>query len=152
MSLSGLFLKFWDDGNLQFPFTRKLITEQGLTGAIMIVFFSHTKPPVCSKEQVLLLVGGEDNGSCTVPYNYHRTISKIKNRSTPKDTPMVRVGRLELPASCSQIGKERFFELFPLNFCSFRSILIAFCHSLNMLFPYAPHRTVAEAVVKNLAK
>lgn len=52
----------------------------------------------------------------------------------------------------SQIGTERFFELFPLNFGSFRSVPIAFCHSLNVLFPYTPHHTVAEAVVKNLAK
>ena len=56
------------------------------------------------------------------------------------------------PASRSQIGTERFFELFPLNFGSFRSVPIAFCHSLNVLFPYTPHHTVAEAVVKNLAK
>lgn len=65
---------------------------------------------------------------------------------------LVRVARLKLAASWSQIGTERFFELFPLNFGSFRSVPIAFCHSLNVLFPYTPHHTVAEAVVKNLAK
>ena len=39
-----------------------------------------------------------------IPVQQHEKIYKlaIKNRSTPKDTPMVRVGRLELPASCSQ--------------------------------------------------
>lgn len=65
---------------------------------------------------------------------------------------LVGVRGLEPRASCSQIGTERFFELFPLNFGSFRSVPIAFCHSLNVLFPYTPHHTVAEAVVKNLAK
>ena len=56
------------------------------------------------------------------------------------------------PASRSQIGTERFFELFPLNFGSFRSVPLAFCHSLNVLFPYTPHHTVAAAVVKKPAK
>ena len=65
---------------------------------------------------------------------------------------LARVVGLEPTAPCSQIGTERFFELFPLNFGSFRSVPIAFCHSLNVLFPYTPHHTVAEAVVKNLAK
>ena len=73
---------------------------------------------------------------------------------TPKDNVLSEylMWLIESEVLQSQIGKERFFELFPLDFGSFRSIPIAFCHSLNMLFPYTPHRTVAEAVVKNLAK
>ena len=31
--------------------------KQGLTGAVVIVFFGHMKPPVCSKEQAPLRTG-----------------------------------------------------------------------------------------------
>ena len=41
VKVTRLFLKLWDDGNLQFPFAGELITEQGLTRAIILVFFGH---------------------------------------------------------------------------------------------------------------
>ena len=34
----------------------------------------------------------------------------------------------------------------------FRSISFAFQHSLRVLFPYTPHRSVAETVVKNASR
>lgn len=49
-----------------------------------------------------------------------------------------------------QRGKKRFFTRFPLILCRFRSIPLAFRHSLKALFPCAPHCTVAEDVVKTL--
>ena len=61
---------------------------------------------------------------------------------------LVRVGRLELPASCSQIDTESFFALFSFVLCAFRSIPFAFRHSLKVLSPYTPHHSVAETVVK----
>lgn len=51
---------------------------------------------------------------------------------------------------CKQRGKKRFFTRFPLISCRFRSIPLAFRHSLKALFPCAPHCTVAEDVVKTL--
>ena len=53
-------------------------------------------------------------------------------------------------ALCKQRGKKRFFTRFPLISCRFRSIPLAFRHSLKALFPCAPHCTVAEDVVKTL--
>ncbi|EEG32062.1 hypothetical protein CLOSTMETH_00288 [[Clostridium] methylpentosum DSM 5476] len=54
-----VFLKFRDHWNLSFPFTRKLVAEQRLAGAIVVVFFCHMEPFVYSKEQVLLYAGSE---------------------------------------------------------------------------------------------
>ena len=51
---------------------------------------------------------------------------------------------------CKQRGKKRFFTRCPLISCRFRSIPLAFRHSLKALFPCAPHCTVAEDVVKTL--
>ena len=61
---------------------------------------------------------------------------------------MVRVGRLELPASCSQIGTGRFFELFSLFFKQFRPALFALQHSRLVPFPRTPCGSVADTVVK----
>ena len=41
IKVTGLFLKLWYDRNLQLSLTGELVAEQGLTGAIMIVFFGH---------------------------------------------------------------------------------------------------------------
>ena len=53
---------------------------------------------------------------------------------------------------CSQIDTERIFISFPLVLRCFRSISFAFRHSLKVLFPYAPHRSVAETVVRNASR
>ena len=38
-------LESWDNGNLQLSLTRKLISEQRLTCAVIVVFFGHFEPP-----------------------------------------------------------------------------------------------------------
>ena len=53
------FLEFWNNWDLQFPFAGELIAKQSLTGAVVIVFFGHTKPTACSEEQVLLHTGSK---------------------------------------------------------------------------------------------
>ena len=53
------FLKFWNDGNLQLSFAGKLVVKQCLTRSVVVVFFGHMEPPVCSKEQVLLHTGSQ---------------------------------------------------------------------------------------------
>ena len=51
---------------------------------------------------------------------------------------------------CKQRGEERFFTLFSFILCAFRSIPFAFHHSLKLLFPHVPHRTVAKMWSKTL--
>lgn len=125
------------------------------------------KPRVLSAElhpdiQFLSLYhGGEENQRffClwsfmwSKPFLYRfRQSKKIQQTQVSQGFAGFRLAMSRIPPRHFQIGTERFFELFPLNFGSFRSVPIAFCHSLNVLFPYTPHHTVAEAVVKNLAK
>ena len=57
IKIAGLFLKFGNDGDLQLPFAGKLISEQGLAGTVIVMFFGHMEPPVHSKEQILLYAG-----------------------------------------------------------------------------------------------
>ena len=57
IEVAGLFLKLWDDGYLQFSFAGKLVAEQGLACAIIIIFLCHIEPPAYSKGQVLLYAG-----------------------------------------------------------------------------------------------
>jgi len=50
IEVAGLFLKLGDNGYLQVSYSGELVAEQCLTGAVIVVFFCHVKPPVCSKE------------------------------------------------------------------------------------------------------
>ena len=70
--------------------------------------------------------------SCTFPCNYLRTILKIKNRSIPKDTPMVRVARLELttpwpPVKCATNCATPGFQFAALEV----SLVIIACSNIN---------------------
>ena len=46
VKVTGLFLKLWYDRNLQLSLTGELVAEQGLTGAIMIVFLRSYWSPL----------------------------------------------------------------------------------------------------------
>lgn len=41
IKVTRLFLKLWNDRDLQLSLAGELITEKGLTSAIIIVFFGH---------------------------------------------------------------------------------------------------------------
>lgn len=57
VKVTRLFLKLWNDRNLQLSLTGELIAEQGLTSAVVVIFFGHIGTSVHSKEQVLLYAG-----------------------------------------------------------------------------------------------
>ena len=61
---------------------------------------------------------------------------------------MVRVGRLELPASSSQSAMQNFFCLFIVVFSSIRSVLLTLWYSLKRRFPGVPAPDVVINVVK----
>ena len=65
---------------------------------------------------------------------------------------LVGVGRLELPASCTQTYREHFFHLFIVVFVPFCSVPVTLWHSLKGLFPGVPGLSVVIYVVKNASR
>lgn len=59
IEVSGTFLELRNDGNFELSFAGKLVAKERLTRSVVIVFFDHMEPPVCSKEQVLLHTGSQ---------------------------------------------------------------------------------------------
>ena len=85
-----------------------------------------------------------------------RSITKLKATDELLDMALLegqqsnKIWRNKIKRYIKQRGKKRFFTRFLLISCRFRSIPLAFRHSLKALFPCAPHCTVAEDVVTTL--
>ena len=69
IKVTGLFLKLWNDRNLQLSLTGELITEQGLTGAIMIVFLRSYWNLLYIVRNKSFYMQAPNHKSCTFPCN-----------------------------------------------------------------------------------
>ena len=69
VKVTRLFLKLWNDRNLQLSLTGELITEQGLTGAIMIVFLRSYWNLLYIVRNKSFYMQAPNYKSCTFPCN-----------------------------------------------------------------------------------
>ena len=101
VKVTRLFLKLWNDRNLQLSLTGELIAEQGLTSAVVVIFFGHIVTSVHSKEQVLLYAGPKSPKVARFRATKSKSL-QIRNKKIGEsfqDSPMVRVTGFEPAAS-----------------------------------------------------